>query len=210
MRLLPDSQSPFPQAPASPPPRSRSPSHDAAVRPVEQGGGSGPGGAALTAELRESAHRRSPSLAAAQHPVRPALPPPIPAAQPRPRRAPRPARWRILSSLAAALLPNSATEVVADVLDKNTKNSHFLQNVGVKIRNCRSSLQNVQAQLEVERRTNVELQSIVNNQREAMNDLLKQMQETEQARIKDQEKNRKKQAVLEAKLELLLGQNRQS
>ena len=60
----------------------------------------------------------------------------------------------------------------------------FLQNVGVKIRNCRSSLQNVQAQLEVERRTNVEQQSIVNNQREAMNDLLKQMQETEQARIK--------------------------
>ena len=62
----------------------------------------------------------------------------------------------------------------------------------------------------MERRTNVEQQSIVNNQREAMNDLLKQMQETEQARIKDQEKNRKKQAVLEAKLELLLGQNRQS
>jgi len=106
--------------------------------------------------------------------------------------------------------PNSATEVVADVLDKNTKNSHFLQNVGVKIRNRRSSLQNVQAQLEVERRTNVELQSIVNNQREAMNDLSNQMQETKQARIKDQEENRKKQAVLEAKLELLLGQNRQS
>jgi len=82
--------------------------------------------------------------------------------------------------------------------------------VGVKIRNRRSSLQNVQAQLEVERRTNVEQQSIVNNQREAMNDLLKQMQETEQARIKDQEKNWKKQAVLEANLELLLGQNRQS
>ena len=86
----------------------------------------------------------------------------------------------------------------------------FLQNVGVKIRNRRSSLQNVQAQLKVERRTNVELQSIVNNQREVMNDLSKQMQETDQARIKDQEENRKKQAVLEAKLELLLGQNRQS
>ena len=189
MRLLPDSQSPFPQAPASPPPRSRSPSHDAAVRPVEQGGDpvrverrSPPSSARLL--LVESAHRRSPSLAATQHPVRPALPPPISATLPRPRLAPRPVRWRILSSLAAALRPNSATEVVADVLDKNTKNSHFLQNVGVKIRNCCSSLQNVQTQQEVERRTNVEQQSIVNNQREAMNDLLKQMQETEQARIK--------------------------
>ena len=86
----------------------------------------------------------------------------------------------------------------------------FLQNVGVKIRNRRSSLQNVQAQLEVERRTNVELQSIVNNQREVMNDLSKQMQETEQARIKDQEENRKKQVELEKKIELLLSQNGQS
>ena len=168
MRLLPDSQSPFPQAPASPPPRSRSPSHAAAVRPVEHSGGSGPGGV-LTAELCEIApsricaspftqpHRcpapRSPSLVSAHHPATQPCPPPC---------APS-ARWRILSSLAAALRPNSATEVVADVLDKNTKNSHFLQNVGVKIRSCRSSLQNVQAQLEVERRTNVELQSIVNN-----------------------------------------------
>ena len=119
MRLLPDSQSPFPQAPASPPPRSRSPSHDAAVRPVEQGGGSGPGGAALTTELREIApsricaspftqpHRcpasRSASLASA-HPRRPASPPPCAPSsevedpvQPRRRLAPRVVRWRIRS-----------------------------------------------------------------------------------------------------------------
>ena len=82
--------------------------------------------------------------------------------------------------------------------------------MGIQIVKRRSSIQNVQAQLEVGRRTNAELQSIVNNQHELMNDLSKQMQETDQARIKDQEENRKKQAVLEAKLELLLGQNRQS
>jgi hypothetical protein len=29
--------------------------------------------------------------------------------------------------------PKSATEVVSDVLDKNTKNNHFLQNVGIKV-----------------------------------------------------------------------------
>jgi len=91
------------------------------------------------------------------------------------------------------------------------KNSHFLQNVGIQIVKRRSSIQNVQAQLEVGRRTNAELQSIVNNQHELMNDLSKQIQEIEQARIKDQEENhRKKQAELEAKLEFLLGQSQQS
>ncbi|CAL4991160.1 unnamed protein product [Urochloa decumbens] len=67
--------------------------------------------------------------------------------------------------------PNSATQVVGAVLDKNTKNSHFLQNVGVQVEKRRSSLQNVQAQLEVERRRNAELQLVVNNQREEMYDL---------------------------------------
>jgi len=45
----------------------------------------------------------------------------------------------------------------------------------------------------VERRTNFEL----NNQCEEMDGLSKQVQETEQARIKDQEENWKKQAELE-------------
>ncbi|KAG2583727.1 hypothetical protein PVAP13_6KG386618 [Panicum virgatum] len=59
----------------------------------------------------------------------------------------------------------------------------------------------------VERRTNSELLSIVNNQREEMDGLSKQVQEIEQARIKDQEENWKKQAELEKKVELLLRQN---
>ncbi|CAM0146362.1 unnamed protein product [Urochloa decumbens] len=67
--------------------------------------------------------------------------------------------------------PNSATQVVGAVLDKNTKHSHFLQNVGVQVEKRRSSLQNVQAQLEVERRRNAELQLVVNNQREEMQQL---------------------------------------
>jgi len=62
----------------------------------------------------------------------------------------------------------------------------------------------------VEKRTNSELQSIVNNQREEMDVLKNQVQGTEQARIKDQEENRKKQAELEKKIELLLSQNGQS
>ena len=59
----------------------------------------------------------------------------------------------------------------------------------------------------MERRTNSELRSIVNNQREEMDGLSKQVQETEQTRIKDQEENWKKQAELEKKVDLLLRQN---
>ncbi|CAO2189228.1 unnamed protein product [Urochloa humidicola] len=116
---------------------------------------------------------------------------------------------------------NSATQVVGAVLDKNTKNNHFLENVGVQVEKRRSTLQNVQAQLEVERSTlqnvqaqleverrrNAELQLVVSNQREEMNGLSKKVEETEQARIKDQGENRNKLSQLEAKLELLLGNN---
>ena len=105
--------------------------------------------------------------------------------------------------------PKSATQVVRVVLHQNTKTNHFLQNVGIQIAKQRTTLQNVQAELEVEKRTNSELQSIVNNQREEMDGLKNQVQGTEQARIKDQEENRKKQAELEKKIELLLCQNAQ-
>jgi hypothetical protein len=93
---------------------------------------------------------------------------------------------------------------------QNTKTNHFLRNVGIQVAKRRTTLQNVQAELEVEKRTNSELQSIVNNQREEMDGLKNQVQGIEQARIKDQEENRKKQAKLEKKIELLLSQNGQS
>ena len=106
--------------------------------------------------------------------------------------------------------PKSATQVVGAVLHQNTKTNHFLQNVGIRIVKWRTTLQNVQAELEVEKRTNSELQSIVNNQRQEMDGLKNQVQGTEQVRIKDQEEKRKKQAELEKKIELLLSQNGQS
>ena len=106
--------------------------------------------------------------------------------------------------------PKSATQVVRVVLHQNTKTNHFLENVGIQITKRRTTVQNVQAELEMEKRTNSELQSIVNNQREEIDGLAKQIQGTDQARIKDQEENRKKQAELEKKIELLLRQNGQS
>ena len=102
------------------------------------------------------------------------------------------------------------TQVVGVVLHQNTKTNHFLRNVGIQVAKRRTTRQNVQAELEVEKRTNSELQSIVKNQREEMDGLKNQVQGTEQARIKDQEENRKKQAELEKKIELLLSQNGQS
>ena len=58
--------------------------------------------------------------------------------------------------------PKSATEVVSNVLDKNTKKSQFLQKVGIQIvPQPRRELQNVEAELEVEKRANAALSSQV-------------------------------------------------
>ncbi|PVH35065.1 hypothetical protein PAHAL_7G097400 [Panicum hallii] len=63
------------------------------------------------------------------------------------------------------------------------------------------------AQLEAEKRENAKFRLIVSNQREQMEGLSKQVQETELTRIRDKEEMSKKQAELEAKLELVLGQH---
>jgi hypothetical protein len=64
---------------------------------------------------------------------------------------------------------------------------------------------NIETELELEKRANVELRLIVNTQREQMNDLSQQVKETEEARIRDQEEMKKQQVELSAKLDLLLG-----
>ncbi|CAO2192325.1 unnamed protein product [Urochloa humidicola] len=96
--------------------------------------------------------------------------------------------------------PNSATQAVGNVLEKRTKKNGFLQNVGIKIARARSNVQNVEAELQVEKRVNAQL-------RDQVDALTRQMQETEQARIRDQEENKKRQSEMEAKLELLLARS---
>ncbi|KAL6839014.1 hypothetical protein ACP4OV_031174 [Aristida adscensionis] len=58
--------------------------------------------------------------------------------------------------------PRSATAVVASVLDESTKKNMFLLNVGIQTQGRRSSVQNLQAQLEVEKMANVDLRGKVN------------------------------------------------
>lgn len=111
-----------------------------------------------------------------------------------------------LSTLTEGEQHKSATEVVADVLAKNTKKNQFLHNVGIQNARPRSKVQDIEAQLEEEKRANAELLSIVNNQREQLDVLSKQVQETEQTRIKEQEEMKKMQDEMNAKLELLLSQ----
>ncbi|CAO2045548.1 unnamed protein product [Urochloa humidicola] len=96
--------------------------------------------------------------------------------------------------------PKSATEVVAAILEEKTKKNMFLQNVGIQTARPRSSLQKVQAQLEVEKLANVDLRAKVD-------DLERKAQENEQARLRDKEEMKKKQDELVAKLERLLGQH---
>nr|TKV94410.1 hypothetical protein SEVIR_9G293000v2 [Setaria viridis] len=81
--------------------------------------------------------------------------------------------------------PKSAAQVVAGVLEQNNKKSVFLRNVGMQTKRP-------------------------SNQHAQMEDLSKQLHETEQTRIRDKEEMSKKQAELEAKLQPILGQNRPS
>lgn len=74
--------------------------------------------------------------------------------------------------------PNSATEGVADVLAEDT------QHVRV-----RSSASNLEAELAAEKRENAEL-------RELINTLTKQVKELEEARIRQDEENMKRQAEM--------------
>jgi hypothetical protein len=102
--------------------------------------------------------------------------------------------------------PRPATQVVADVLNEKCKNNTLLQNAGIVSGKPRSSSKSVQARLEVEIRANGDLRSVVSSQHVEIEVLSRQLQEMEQARLRDKEDMEKKHAALEAKLERLLGQ----
>ena len=97
----------------------------------------------------------------------------------------------------------SIAQVVGDVLAENTKKNQFLQNVGFQDVLPRSSKQNTEIELEVEKRANAEL-------RVQVADLSKQVQESEKARIMDREEIKRTQSEMEAKLNLLLNHVRPS
>ena len=100
--------------------------------------------------------------------------------------------------------PKSKAEVVADVLERNSKNNQFLQNVGLQAEwRPRVRGHDAAAQMEAEKMANADLRSIISNQS-------KQLEELQQTRVRDKEEMAKKYANLEAKLELLLGTNWQS
>ncbi|CAL5065281.1 unnamed protein product [Urochloa decumbens] len=96
--------------------------------------------------------------------------------------------------------PKSATEVLAVVLDEKTKKNTFLQNVGIQTAKPRSSLQQVQAQLEVEKLANVDLRAKVG-------ELERKALETEHARLRDKEEMKRQQVEFEARLLRRFGQH---
>jgi hypothetical protein len=95
----------------------------------------------------------------------------------------------------------SVSKVVTDVLAEQTNKNQFLQNVGLQDVRPRTSAQNLQEQLEEEKRGNIELWSVVHTQQEQIDVLSQQVHKAEQARVKDKEEVQKK-------LDLLLSQMR--
>ncbi|CAL4975466.1 unnamed protein product [Urochloa decumbens] len=92
--------------------------------------------------------------------------------------------------------PKSATKVVAAVLAEKSKKNML----GIRTAKPRSSLQQVQAQLEVEKLANADLRSKVD-------ELERKALETEQARLRDKEEMKRQQDELEARLLWRFGQH---
>jgi predicted CopG family antitoxin len=91
----------------------------------------------------------------------------------------------------------SVSNVVADFLAKQTKNSKFLQNVGLGKVQAATSVRKFEAKLAAEKSANANLQLLVSKQRERIDVMSMKFQESEQARITDKFETDKK-------LELLL------
>jgi hypothetical protein len=87
----------------------------------------------------------------------------------------------------------SMSKVVADVLaDHTTKRNKFLQNMVIQDVQPRTIVRNLQEQLEEEKRANSKLRSVVNTQWEHIELLSEQVNEAEQAKVKDKEEMKKK------------------
>lgn len=95
--------------------------------------------------------------------------------------------------------PISATKIVSDMLTQHTKKPKILQHVGIQHVREGTSGTNLEAQLAAEKKGNAELREVVNT-------LTKKVEESEAARVRQEEEYRKKQAEMDAKLDLLLSQ----
>jgi hypothetical protein len=91
----------------------------------------------------------------------------------------------------------SVNTLVAEYLAEQTKNSKFLQNVGLGKVQATASVRKLEAQLAAEKSASADLQLLVSKQREQIDVLSMKFQESEQARITDK-------AETDKKLELLL------
>ncbi|TVT98399.1 hypothetical protein EJB05_56300, partial [Eragrostis curvula] len=98
----------------------------------------------------------------------------------------------------------AVAEVVADVLATHSNKNKFLQNVGIKDVQPRTTVRNLQQELTEEKRANADLRLVVTSQRDNIELLQEQLHQAEQARLKDKEEMQKKQADTDAKLQLLL------
>ncbi|KAG8076799.1 hypothetical protein GUJ93_ZPchr0006g40612 [Zizania palustris] len=76
-----------------------------------------------------------------------------------------------------------------------------IRNVGIRNVQPRSS---ELTDLKVDKRTNAELQLIINAKHAKMDELQRQLEETEAARVRDKEEMKKQQVEMNVKIELLL------
>ncbi|CAO1944690.1 unnamed protein product [Urochloa humidicola] len=104
--------------------------------------------------------------------------------------------------------PKDVTDAVSEVLLQKTKKNSFLVNVGMKSSSVSGdnaeSLQELEAELVVEKQTSSELRELVKTQQVQMEDMMKKFEESEATKARQNEEFMKKQAETDALIRSLM------
>ena len=101
------------------------------------------------------------------------------------------------------LEPKDVTDVVSEALVQKTKN-RFLVNVGLRSKGTCVSERDLEEELVVKKQTSSDLREVIKTQQQQMEEIMKKFQESETARVKQEEELKKRQADTDALIKTLM------
>jgi len=102
------------------------------------------------------------------------------------------------------LEPKDVTDVVSEALVQKTKKNRFLVNVGLRRKGTCVSERDLEEELVVEKQTSSDLREVIKTQQQQMEEMMKKFQESETARVKQEEELKKRQADTDALIKTLM------
>jgi len=94
--------------------------------------------------------------------------------------------------------------VVSEALVQKTMKNRFLVNVGPRRKGTCVSEHDLEEELVVEKQTSSDLREVIKTQQQQMEEIMKKFQESETARVKQEEELKKRQADTDALIRTLM------